>query len=82
MEAWQLLMNKKFPIISDRYENAPLKIGSIVTIRIIDTNDVDQPKKRYRSDSEAQESPYTEEEWQNMKYQDYLSLKVEFEPKA
>jgi len=63
-----------------RWEPAPLEIGSNITIRVIDSHEVDEPKKRYRSDSEIQENPFTEEQMQKMKYEDYLALKAEFEP--
>ena len=35
-----------------------------------------------RSDKEVQENPYTEDEWRDMKYRDYLELKKEFEGDA
>ena len=63
-----------------RWSEAPLKVGSTVTIRIVDAVTADTPKKRYRSDSQIQENPYTTEENRQMRYQDYLSLKAEFEP--
>jgi hypothetical protein len=34
----------------------------------------------HRSDKEAQDYPYTEEEYRAFRYQDYLKLKAEFEP--
>ncbi len=39
----------------------------------------DQPIKRYRSDNEVQESPFTEVEWKEIRRKDYESLKKEFE---
>jgi hypothetical protein len=35
--------------------------------------------KRFRSDHEVQENPFTEEEMREMRYNDYLNLKEEFE---
>jgi hypothetical protein len=46
---------------------------------VVDTLEVDEPKNRYRSDAEHQENPFTEEEWRDMRYKDYLQLKAEFE---
>lgn len=63
-----------------RWVRAPLKIGSAVTVRVVDVPVADEPKNRYRSDSQVQENPFTEEEMREMRYQDYLSLKAEFEP--
>ncbi|MDJ0910856.1 MAG: hypothetical protein QNI99_16875 [Woeseiaceae bacterium] len=63
-----------------RYKSPDLKIGDTIEIEILNTDEVDTPTKRYRSDHEVQESPYTEEEMREMRYQDYLMLKKEFEP--
>ena len=65
-----------------RWPKRELCVGSVVTISIIETNDVDPPKKRYRSDATVQESPFTDEEMREMRYRDYLELKEEFEGKA
>jgi hypothetical protein len=60
--------------------NAPdLAIGSEVLIRLIDCEEPDVPTKRYRSDKDVQESPFTEEEMREMRHQSYLALKAEFE---
>jgi hypothetical protein len=56
-----------------------LKLGDTVSIRLIDTNKVDPPIKRYRSDRKVQESPFTDEEIYEMKKQTYLELKAMFE---
>jgi hypothetical protein len=56
-----------------------LKVGSVVTLRIVDTNDVTPPIKRYRSDRQVQEQPFTPEEIRDMRRQSYLELKQEFE---
>lgn len=64
-----------------RWARHPLSIGSTVTMKIIETETVDSPKKRYRSDKQVQESPFTDEEMKEMRYKDYLSLKEEFEGK-
>ena len=63
-----------------RYKSLDLKIGDTIEIEILNTDEVDTPTKRYRSDHEVQESPYTEEEMREMRYQDYLMLKKEFAP--
>ena len=62
-----------------RWPDHPLSVGSVVTMKVVDTEAVDSPVKRYRSDAKVQESPFTEEEMRDMRYKDYLSLKAEFE---
>ena len=49
-------------------------------VTVVDTDHPDPPTKRYRSDKEVQENPFTEEELKEMRRQDYLELKKEFEP--
>ncbi len=56
-----------------------LAVGSSVTLTVVDTDHPDPPTKRFRSDYEVRESPYTEEEAREMRYRDYLELKREFE---
>lgn len=62
-----------------RWSERVLDVGDKVEVEIVDVNQVDSPKKRYRSDREVQESPFTDEEWREMRYKDYLELKKEFE---
>ena len=62
-----------------RWRELVLKPGDTVEIGVVETSEVDTPEKRFRSDKEVQENPYTEEEWREMRYQDYLELKKEFE---
>ena len=61
-----------------RWKGRDLKVGSRVVVTLIETNSPTAPVKRYRSDAEVQESPYTEEEMREMRRQDYLELKKEF----
>ena len=56
-----------------------LSVGDKVQVEVVETIDIDKPKKRFRSDNEVQEDPFTEEEAREMRYQDYLELKKEFE---
>ena len=63
-----------------RWPERELYIGSIVTVRVVETTRPDPPTKRFRSDATIQESPFTEEEERHLRYRDYLSLKAEFEP--
>jgi len=65
-----------------RWTAQPLAVGSVVTMKVVDTENVDPPKKRYRSDAEIQENPFTDEEMREMRYKDYLALKAEFEGKT
>jgi hypothetical protein len=62
-----------------RWENKDLIVGSQIVVTIIETDSPDSPLKRYRSDSKKQETPFTEEELREMRRQDYLDLKKEFE---
>jgi len=62
-----------------RWPVVPLEVGSVVTIKVVEVSSADLPKKRYRSDAQVQESPFTEDEEREMRYRDYLSLKAEFE---
>lgn len=62
-----------------RWKERDLQIGDVVEIEILNTSDVDAPIKRYRSDRELQESPFSDEEMRELRYNDYLQLKEEFE---
>lgn len=62
-----------------RWPKFELKVGSVVTIEVVETTDPTPPKKRYRSDAAVQENPFTEHEMREMRYQEYLALKAEFE---
>jgi predicted RNA-binding protein len=59
-----------------------LELGDKIEIEIGDIQKIDLPKKRYRSDKEVQENPFTDEEWRELRYKDYLDLKKEFEGKV
>lgn len=61
-----------------RWGSRPLRIGSRVSVTVLATSDRDEPIKRYRSDATVQESPFTDEEWREMRYKDYLALRREF----
>jgi hypothetical protein len=62
-----------------RWKDRDLRIGDVVEIEILETDDVVAPIKRFRSDHEVQENPFTDEEIREMRYNDYLQLKEEFE---
>ena len=57
-----------------------LKIGSEITLRVIEAVEVDPPRRRHRADAVKEESPYTEDEERELRHRDYLELKEEFEP--
>ena len=61
-----------------RWRGRDLKIGSRVTVSVVDTQNPDPPTKRYRSDKEVQENPFTDDEMREMRRRDYLELKKEF----
>jgi len=62
-----------------RWGNKSLKVGDEVTIRLVDVPAADVPIKRYRSDREVQENPFTDEEIHDIQKRDYLRLKKIFE---
>ena len=65
-----------------RWGNRTLRLGSKICVTVVSTAQRDDPIRRYRSDSSVQESPYTDEEWKEMRYRDYVALRSEFEPDA
>jgi hypothetical protein len=48
-------------------------------VTVVESDHPDPPIRRYRSDKEMQESPFTNHEMREMRWQDYLALKKEFE---
>ena len=62
-----------------RWPRRELRVGSTITIRVVEAPTVQPPIKRFRSDAEVQECPLTDEEIRELRYQDYLELKAEFE---
>jgi hypothetical protein len=62
-----------------RWPQIGLRIGSTVKVTLVEAEACDPPTKRYRSDAEIQESPFTEEEMRKLRRGDYLELKKEFE---
>lgn len=62
-----------------RWKEVELKVGDKVEFEIVDSSEISEPIKKYRSDTEVQEDPFTDEENREMRYQDYLELKKEFE---
>lgn len=58
-----------------------LDLGSVVTIRTVETGSPDPPARRYRSDREVQDY-LTPEEMRQLRYETYLAYKAEFEPDA
>lgn len=59
-----------------------LDVGDKIEIEIVDSEDVMEPLRRYRSDREVQESPFTDEELERMERETYEELKAKFEPEA
>jgi hypothetical protein len=64
-----------------RWGTKRLQLGDVIQVRLIETESVDPPIKRYRSDKEVQENPFTEEEIYEMEKETYLQLKKKFEKK-
>ena len=65
-----------------RWARVNLKVGSKVTINLVETDEPDLPVRRYRSDREIQEPAFTDEEIEEMERQDYQRLKAKFEPSS
>lgn len=63
-----------------RWATPRIQDGTRIEIEIVDSETCVPPTRLYRSDREVQESPFTEEEMRDLRYQDYLALKEEFEP--
>jgi hypothetical protein len=61
-----------------RWGEKSLKVGSRVVVTTVDTERPDPPIRRFRSDKQVQESPFTDEEWRELRRQDYEALKKEF----
>jgi hypothetical protein len=57
-----------------------LKVGTKITIHVVETDTPERPIRRYRSDHEVQEQAFTEEEIEELERQDWLRLKAKFEP--
>jgi hypothetical protein len=57
-----------------------LTVGSEITLRVIETAEVDPPRRRHFENPVNEESPYTKDEERQSRYRDYLELKAEFEP--
>ena len=62
-----------------RWPRLELSIEDTITIKILEVNEADAPRKRYRSDAKVQENPFTEEEILKMQRETYLTLKKKFE---
>ncbi len=62
-----------------RWGNHTLQVKDTLTVEVLTTDQTDEPIRRYRSDADVQESPYTDEEWHEMDRQEYLRLKEIFE---
>jgi hypothetical protein len=58
-----------------RWADKLLQVGSKDVVTVVDTDRPDPPLRRYRSDAEVQESPFTDEEMRELRRQDYEALK-------
>jgi hypothetical protein len=63
-----------------RWNGRTLHSGTKVTIQIVETESPDQPTRRYRSDKEVQEEPFTDDEIAEFERATWLRLKAKFEP--
>jgi hypothetical protein len=63
-----------------RWVKRDLAVGSKVIIEVIETDAPDPPVRRYRSDREVQESPYSDEEIEQFEREELRRLKAKFEP--
>ena len=62
-----------------RWAIPSIQEGSRIEIEIVDSESCVPPAKFFRRDHEVQESSYTAEEERELRHQDYLELKKEFE---
>jgi len=65
-----------------RWQERELVIGSTVCVEVVETDAPDPVIKRYRSDAQVQENPFTDAEMRALRFQDYIALKKEFEGAA
>jgi hypothetical protein len=65
-----------------RWARIDLATGSRVSVNVVETDHPDPPARRYRSDREIHESPFTDEEIEEMEREEWLRLKAKFEPQA
>ena len=63
-----------------RWPKRQLAIGSKIIIEVVETDAPDAPQRRYRSDTELRESPYSEEEIEQFEREEFERLKAKFEP--
>ena len=63
-----------------RWARVKLAVGSKVTVNVVETDQPDPPTRRYRSDHEVRETPFTDEEIEQMEREEWLRLKEKFEP--
>lgn len=70
-------MTRLEPRITFDGDRRNLAVGMQVTIKIVEADRADEPVRRYRSDREVQENPFTDEE---IEREDWLRLKAKFEP--
>jgi hypothetical protein len=62
-----------------RWGRRPLKLGDKISIELVEVTTADPPIKRYRSDREVRENPFTDEELRQQQWESYLELKRKFE---
>ena len=62
-----------------RWQEHELAVGSTVCVEVVETAAPDSVIKRYRSDAQLQENPFTDAEMRALRFQDYIALKKEFE---
>jgi hypothetical protein len=62
-----------------RWGEKEVSLGDEITLRFVSVDSADAPIKRFRSDHEVQENPFTEEELLAFEKEDYLRLKAKFE---
>ncbi len=58
-----------------RWKSPEVKLSDKILIEPIESELITSPTKRFRSDKEVQESPLTEEELKDLRYESYIELK-------
>ena len=64
-----------------RWKRKRLRIGSTITVRVVDVDSLPPAERIYRSDhGPGEPCPFEEEEIEAMEREDYARLKAKFEP--
>ena len=63
-----------------RWKRTPLRVGSTITLCVVDVDSLPPPQRVYRSDREVREAAFTDEEIEAVEREEFARLKAKFEP--